>query len=193
VKTAIFDIETTSLDAVGAGFLLCVVIQDFHTGEQYTHRLDDYKKIQLGKEKPLVRDVLAALSSYDLLVGHNINRFDLHFLKTRAMRLGLDWSLYPLTYDTLPAFKRVGYRTVMNAFGKPSAGLDMVIDALDGVQAKTKIYPATWWQSVWGDKQVRKMAMNAIVEHCQSDVKMNAEIYPALLRADMRASVKRVL
>ena len=192
MKTAIFDIETTALDAVGAGFLLCMVAQDAHTGEQKILRLDDFR-CQVGKEKPLVKAVMELLSSYDLLVGHNIIRFDINFIKTRALRLDLPWSLYPLVYDTLPAFRRCGYLTVQNGFGKPSAGLAMVVDALNGFQEKTAIYPASWWSSVWGDSGARKQAMNHIVDHCCADVRMTSDIYPELLHADNRAYIKRLL
>lgn len=190
MKTTTFDIETTALDAVGAGILLCVVFQDYDTQEQTVFRVDEYR-CKLGKEIPVLKDVIAHLEKYQMVVGHNVIKFDLNFLFTRCVRLGLDFKPNPFVYDTLKAFRRTGLLTVQNAFGKPSAGLDMIVDALDGVQEKTKIYPASWWESVWDSKGARKQAMNFIVEHCQADVKMNASIYPQLLAMDGKATIKR--
>ena len=190
MKTATMDIETTSLDAVGAGILLCVVFEDYETKEQKIFRVDEYR-CKLGKETPLLKDVIEWMNKYQMLVGHNIQKFDINFLMTRCVRLSLDFTPNPFVYDTLKAFRRTGLLTVQNAFGKPSAGLDMVVDALDGVQMKSKIYPASWWESVWDSKGARKQAMNCIVEHCQADVKMNASIYPQLLAMDGKAVIKR--
>jgi DNA polymerase elongation subunit (family B) len=175
---------------VGAGILLCVVFQDYESEEQTIFRVDNYR-CKLGKEIPLLKDVIGHLDKYQMVVGHNVQRFDLNFLMTRCVRLGLSFSPNPFVYDTLKAFRRTGLLTVQNAFGKPSAGLDMVVDALDGVQMKSKIYPASWWESVWDSKGSRKQAMNCIVEHCQADVGMNAGIYPQLLAMDGKAIIKR--
>ena len=190
LKTATFDIETTSLDAVGAGVLLCVVFQDYESREQTIFRVDNYR-CKLGKEVPVLKDVINHMEKYQMMVGHNAQRFDMNFLMTRCVRLGISFTPNPFIYDTLKAFRRTGLLTVQNAFGKPSAGLDMVVDALDGVQMKSKIYPASWWESVWDYKGSRKQAMNSIVEHCQADVEMNASIYPQLLAMDGKATIKR--
>jgi hypothetical protein len=103
------------------------------------------------------------------------------------------WAHMPFVYDTMTAFRRTKYLTVPNGFGKPSAGLDMVIDLFGEAQEKTKIYPVEWWESVWANKAKRTDVLDKITNHCQADVRMNAQIYPLLLAADVRANIRRAL
>ena len=199
MKTAIFDIETTDLAAVGAGMLVCVCIKPDDAEiksfriDQYRFKPDDNFGFLEREETALLNAVVGELKQYDLLVGHNIDKFDLPFLRSRAYRLNAPCELYPFTYDTCKAFRRVGLRTVLNGFGRPSAGLAHVADFFGIPQEKTGIYPVQHWQTIWGSSKERSEAMNNLIEHCEKDVRMNALVYPALLQQDMRASIKRLL
>lgn len=175
--------------AVGSGFMLCAVVKPFK-GQPKTFRLDQTKD-DFAKEYNLLGQVLEELSRYDLLIGHNIDGFDLDFLRSRAVRLDVPFYLHPYTYDTYKAFKRTRLRTVLNGFGKPSAGLDMVIDFFGMKQEKTKIYPGEWWQAVWGNKKERKQEMDKITKHCKADVRMNEIAYQKLLQIDFGGRLKR--
>lgn len=190
MKSAVLDIETTALEAVGAGFVLCVVVKPLGRMPK-VFRLDDIKGCKLGHEAALLRAVFAELGHYDMLIGHYIEKFDWRFLKSRAMREDVPMILPPLVYDTFKAWKRVGALTTRNAFGKPTAALDHIIDFLDIKQDKTRIYPANWWRAVWGDSEKRTLAMNQIVKHCVADVAMTEKAYEAILPQDARASIRR--
>jgi DNA polymerase elongation subunit (family B) len=198
MNSAVFDIETTSLEGVGGGILLCVCVRPLRTGRTRTFRIDAYNydpDPDYGfferQEKDLLATVLDELAKYDMLIGHNIDRFDMGFLKTRAVILGQPWLLHPFTYDTMKAFRRTGYRTIMNHFGKPSAGMAMVADFLGLEQTKTSIYPAEWWSSVWGNEKKRRETMAHIVDHCVRDVRTNAEMYERLMPVDDKALIRR--
>jgi uncharacterized protein YprB with RNaseH-like and TPR domain len=199
MRTAIFDIETTDLAAVGAGILICACIQP-EDAEIKSFRIDNYKfktDSRFGflerEETALLNDVVEELKKYPLLVGHNIDKFDIPFLRSRAYRLNYPCDLYPFTYDTLKAFRRIGLRTVMNGFGKPSAGLAHVVDFFGIPQEKTGIFPVEHWRTIWGNEKERVAAMNTLVDHCIRDVRMNSLVYTALLQQDMRVSIKRLL
>jgi uncharacterized protein YprB with RNaseH-like and TPR domain len=193
LHTATFDIETTSLEAVGAGILIAAVIKPVGKKE-IVFRTDHYKD-PLGKEEALLTAVLHHLAQYDLLVGHNIDKFDLPWLRSRAVQLGVEGgeSFAPFTYDTCKAFRRVGYLTVRNAIGKPTASLAHAVDFFRLPQYKTAIYPNEWWETVWGDRVQRRAAIDKVVDHCVRDVRNNAMIYPLLLRVDRRAKIGRLL
>lgn len=154
-----------------------------------TFRIDQYK-CKPAMEKPLLEAVLKELAKYDLLIGQNLDAFDLPYLMSRAIRLGVAWTLKPFTYDTKKAFRRLRLRTRDNGYGQPTAALDMIADFLDINQMKTKIYPAAWWKSVW---EQNRETMNEIVSHCEADVKMTAEIYQELLPMDNKAVIRRLL
>ena len=198
MKAAVFDIETSALEGIGAGILICACVRPLATGRTRTFRIDAYKYEQSPEfgffdrqEKDLLSAVLEELAKYDLLIGHNIVNFDIGFLRTRAYRYSVPFQLNPFVYDTMPAFKRVKLRTVLNAVGKPTASLAMIADLLGLDQEKTAIYPAEHWQTIWGNDAQRLEALNYIVDHCVKDVRMNAQAYEILLPLDWKAKIGR--
>jgi len=139
----------------------------------------------------LVAAVIAELSKYDLWIGHNIIKFDYPWLKSRAQFFGLHELPRPFQYDTMKAFQRLGYRTVLNGFGKPTAALAHAVDFYGFEQEKTGLYPRQHWDVVWGDDKQRAEAMGKLVHHCESDVRMTERLYHALLPVDYGAIIKR--
>ena len=190
MRTCVVDIETSSLDAIGAGVLLCAVVKPYGKREK-VFRGDDYK-VRWGQEKPLLEALRAELVQYDLWIGHNIINFDYPWLRSRVKFFDLPELPRPFLYDTMKGFRRLGYKTVLNGFGKPSAGLAHVTDFFGFEQEKTGIYPRAHWEVVWGkDDQVRKNRMDELVRHCVADVSMTQRIYDALLPVDYAATIKR--
>jgi len=199
MRSAIFDIECTDLAAVGAGIILCVCVRPFTTQRTRTWRLDSYEyepDDEHGffdrQEKDMLQEVFQELDGYDLLIGHNIRNFDIPYLRSRAYQYALPWWTRPLVFDTLTGFRNSGFLTRPNGFGKTSASMDMVADFLGLDQLKTKIYPSQHWRNIWGNKLQRIEAMNLLVDHCQRDVRMNAEMYPILLQNDPKVAIRRM-
>lgn len=191
MREVVFDIETTDFGAVGGGMLVVVVFQS--EGKQEVLRMDQFHD-PLGHEVQLVSAVIHKLMSYELVVGHNIANFDLPWLRSRAIHLGIEGlpMLAPLYYDTLTAFKRLKLKTVPNRIGKPSAGLGHVIDFHRQPQVKTAIYPAEHWEAVLGkNKAARTAALDTQEDHCRRDVQGTAAVYPLLLQHDLKAIIKR--
>jgi uncharacterized protein YprB with RNaseH-like and TPR domain len=200
LKSACFDIETTALEGIGAGMLICACVRPLSTQRTRTFRLDAYKYEPdplFGafdrQEKDLLTALVDELKTYDLLIGHNIENFDLGFLRTRAYRHNVPFPLNPITYDTMKAFRRVRMRTVLNAIGKPTASLAMIADFLGVKQEKTSIFPVEHWKTIWGNEVERMDAMNSIIDHCQKDVRMNTQVYELLLPYDEKVSIRRWL
>jgi DNA polymerase elongation subunit (family B) len=187
----VFDIETTALEAVGAGMVLVAVVKPVGDARCRVFRIDRSGD-EFGHEKNLLIKLFAELERYNLVIGHNIEGYDFPFLKTRARVLGVPFTYRPLCYDTLKGFKRTGFRTVLNKIGKPSAGLDMVVDGYGHTQRKTKIYPAAWWASVWGSPSDRSVAMTEMIDHCVKDVEMNEAIFWDVMQDDTNPVIKRI-
>jgi uncharacterized protein YprB with RNaseH-like and TPR domain len=200
MRSAVFDIETTALEGIGAGMLICACVRPLATQRTRTFRLDTYSyepSHEFGvfdrQEKDLLNALVDELKTYDLLIGHNIEGFDLGFLRTRAYRHNVPFPLNPFTYDTMKAFRRVRMRTVLNQIGKPTASLAMIADFLGVKQEKTAIYPVEHWKTLWGNDLERITALNDIVDHCTKDVRMNTQVYELLLPYDEKASIRRWL
>jgi hypothetical protein len=191
VNTAILDIETTDLGAVGAGTILCAVVKPL--GKKPIVFRVDALGCKLGHEDKFLRVLLRELAKYQILVGHNIEKFDWCYIKSRCAILDVPFALRPFGYDTMKAFRRSGLRTRINGFGKPSAGMDMIVDFFGLPQEKTKIYPRSWWDAVWGKKDgTRTEAMDDIVSHCIEDVKMNEMIFEKLLIWDTNGALRKL-
>ncbi len=188
---AVLDLETTSLSAVGEGFILCGVIKPLR-GKPLTFRYDELG-CRPGREKKLVKSLVEELARYDLWIGHNIDNFDYNFLRSRANQLDTPFTVHPLLYDTMKAFRRVGFLTVRNPItGKPRANLDHIVDFFNIPQMKTKVgYPNAHWRIVWGDKKTRGESMDTLVEHCVYDTVMTEEVYWKLIKVDPVWGIRR--
>lgn len=189
-SACVFDIETTALEAVGAGMVLVAVVKPLGDPRCRVFRIDRTGD-ELGREVNLLKKLFAELEQYELLIGHNSDRFDFPFLKTRAELLGVPFTHRPLMYDTMKGFNRTGFRTVLNKVGKPTAALDMVIDMFGGRQLKTKIYPRHHWEGIWGSPSDRSVAMNDLIDHCVKDVEMTEEIFWKIFNADPGVIIRR--
>lgn len=193
MKACVLDIETSDLAAVGAGFMLLACVKPVGKPVK-TFRYDTFKSKPAHEDK-LLWELLKELSNYDMVIGHNVDRFDLPYIKSRSIVLGVPYALSPLTYDTLKAFRRCGFLTRPNAFGKPSASLFMVADAFDLLTDenwKTGIPPRQHWKAVWQEGGERKEAISRIAEHCERDVKLNERVFEALWRIDLTATLRRL-
>ena len=197
---AVCDIETSDLAAVGAGIVLCVCVRPLETGRTRTWRLDQYefdKSDEFGlverEEAKLLEDVNNELNRHYFVMGHNVIKFDMPYLRSRAFQRAVPWTAQPVLYDTLRAFRRTGYLTRPNGYGKPSGGLDFVADFGKVKQDKTRILPNEWWDTIWGNKRKRIEAMDKIVDHCKRDVRINANVLPFLWEADKKPLFTRSL
>ena len=198
MRSAVIDIETTALEGVGAGVILCACIRATTTGRVSTHRIEyrnEWNPSEEGflqtEETNLLLSLINDMTNYDLLIGHNIDRFDLPYIRSRAQARQVPFFQNPFVYDTMRAFGRTKLRTVLNGYGQPSKSMAMIADFLGLDQLKTNIYPRQWWQSIWGNAEEREAAMQEIIDHCKRDVRTNHEIYDLLLQYDMKASIKR--
>lgn len=189
-----FDIETSALQAVGSGFVLCAVVKPVD-GKAKTFRYDAYND-EPGMEVTMLKELYQFLGQHSVWIGHNIERFDFNYLKTRAMILGLEFPYRPFLYDTMKAYRRAGFLSRPNGLGKPSAGLGVVGDIL-GVttkeNAKTSIgQEREHWKAIWNKGTERADAMNHIVDHCQRDVKLNEAVFEKLWPNDFNVNLRRV-
>jgi uncharacterized protein YprB with RNaseH-like and TPR domain len=192
------DIETTDLAGVGAGILLCACVRATATGKITTLRIeyrDEWNPSEEGflqtEETLLIKQIIEELSKYDLWIGHNLDGFDIPYLRSRAQARNVPFFLEPFTYDTMKAFGRVKLRTVLNRIGKPTKSMAMIADFLGLDQLKTAVYPREWWLTIWGSASQRESAMQEIIDHCKRDVRQNHEIYDVLLPMDKKGIIKR--
>lgn len=166
ISTLILDIETTDLEA-DRGVVLCGCYESStRPGKVMTLRNDEVNKTAWdagvrGHDKELVKQLNKLVRDHDVIVAHNGNRFDIPFLRTRALRWGLEPLKEPKMVDPLLiAWRKFKLRS--NRLGAISAHL--------GIEdRKTPLDMAVWMDAILNGT---KKSMNLIVEHCVADVKV---------------------
>ena len=119
----------------------------------------------------LRRDMLAALlekiRSADMLVGQNIEWFDLPIINAECMRLGLEPIRSALVQDTKRLFRSKGFKK----------GQDNLCELFDTEEKKMSLN----WQQ-WGDAYDEN-GWQTIRDRCESDVRANKQLRLKLLAA----------
>lgn len=157
VRVGVIDIETNSLNA-GFGVLLCVVGKTYAPNERRIFRADEFEPWQRG-ERANDRDLLCAVLDWmedlDIVIAHNGLRFDLPFLRTRAVVHGLPPVNFQKIIDPVQLARQ--------HFRFPSNSLNSISHVIGTQAEKTPLRPETWARATLnGDKA----AMDEIVEHC---------------------------
>ena len=189
MKACVLDIETATLDVVapGAAFY-CAVFKPIGNDKPIVHRRD------MGGERAALRATLETLAGFDLVIGHNVQRFDLpmlfSFMRVNNLSLRGEYP-NPLVYDTLTAFKRIGYCTKYGEFGRIK-GLGFCIDFFwPGEQEKTSLFPHWHAMAMYAKGEAGKRSMSDVVSHCIADVHMNEKLYLRMLPDDQNVIIKR--
>lgn len=190
MKAAILDIETATLAAVGSGpgaGFLCSCFKPLDSDKIILWRHD------LCTHRGAIRQTIETLATFDLIIGHNMQKFDLPMLFSFAGLEGIKEPFpNPLVYDTLTAFRRIGYCTSMTEKGYRRASLGFAIDYFwPDENGKTAIYPR-WHSMAQYDKgKAGNKAMSDVVAHNIADVMMNEKLYLRILPDDRKALIRR--
>ena len=176
MRIAAVDLETTDLSAM-MGTLLCasfqpIIPREFGAPEPYTIHMTYGKKAlkSANPDKELAAQVRDEIERYDLIVTWNGKMFDVPFLNARLLKHG-ERNVRPRFHSDLMYY--AGYSS--NRIG--SKKLVNVQKFLDLKEAKTDIDWDVWKLAQRGDD----VALAQVIEHCEADVKVLAEVYWKLL------------
>ena len=171
MKTAIFDLETSNLEA-NSGIILCACVLAYGKKQVKTFRADNYKNWNKHKSdnSPLVRELVEYLSTFDVLVAHNGQRFDKSWLNASCIKYGFSPTLRKIKFVDPVLLSRRHFRLGRNS-------LASLIDYLEIQEKKTPILFKHWIQA---SHDSNKKSMDVIVEHCIQDVKSLAMVYDKL-------------
>jgi uncharacterized protein YprB with RNaseH-like and TPR domain len=152
------DIETSNLKA-NFGISLCWCGTN-NEGNQYEDciTIDDINK---GiEDKRAVETFIETISKHDRICGHYSKRFDIPFMRTRALIHNIKFpergSLYHT--DTYDMAKR--------NLCLHSNRQDCIAEAILGKTVKTRIDVKAWRQALTGNEK----AMREVLDHCRKDV-----------------------
>jgi uncharacterized protein YprB with RNaseH-like and TPR domain len=161
-RIGFFDIETSNLVA-DFGIMLSYSIKDSASDKIYSSVLTptDIKKAEFGSEdKRLIRDCLKDLVQFDRIVTYYGSRFDVPFLRARALSTGLDFPNYGSQKHTDLYF------IIRGRVALSSKRLENACRVLLGTTNKTRIDSKYWRAGVRGDQK----SLAYILDHNKKDV-----------------------
>jgi hypothetical protein len=120
-----------------------------------------------GSDKDLVKQFVSIINSADEVVGHNGDRFDLKWFRTRCLYHGI---------KSLPEFKSIDtLKIARNKFKFNSNRLDYIAKFL-GLGSKIKTDFNLWVQVMAGDTK----ALKYMTTYCEMDVVILEKVYKKL-------------
>lgn len=148
-----------------------MIIKDWHIicacwkwqGDRKVHNAST-----LEGERELLVKLREALINADLVVGHNLDSFDIKKINARLIYHELPPIPKLNTFDTLKAIRKVAKIS--------SNRLDYLAKYL-GLDGKTKTPSNLWPMATDGDEK----AIRAMVKYCANDVRVLEDVYHALL------------
>lgn len=185
-KIGFFDIEATHLEA-NVGRVLCAVVKTLGDAPPVNsvkvfHALErKYKLPNNFDDSRLVADIRDYLEGFDVIVGHNSKMFDTKFINARNLRAGQRTKKPQYQVDTFWSWK---------SKARAWSSLRAIQQFLSTPTEKTSIAWGAWMNALGWDKNLRREAMDEIVEHCILDVNALEEVYIALVNADVIRSLR---
>jgi uncharacterized protein YprB with RNaseH-like and TPR domain len=168
LKKCFFDIETTGLQG-NWDFMLTYSIKP-EGEDEVIYGTITKKEIDEGTfDKRIVKECIDALMKFDRVYTYYGTKFDIPFLRTRALELGLDFPIYgSLSHKDVYYIARYKMKLHSNR-------LETVCDLL-GIKGKTHQNPATWRLAKGGNKK----ALEEILEHNKADTIILEMVYNKL-------------
>ena len=135
---------------------------------------------EIDVDKRLMTDLAKELSKYKIIVTYFGTRYDLPFVRTKAMRYGLDILEYGGTYHWDMFY------TVKSKMNLSRKSLDNACDYL-GIKGKTEIDKEAWRSAKYGNKA----GLAEVLNHNEGDVVILEKLHEKLqpFRKWIRTSV----
>lgn len=161
-RVGFLDIESSNLDAdFGQMLSWCIKPSDSKVIEHgLINKKDIFKSPAGHADQRIVRDLIKTLPTYDKVVTWYGARFDLPFIRTRAMTNRIEFPTYgSLVHKDL-------WFTCRGKFKLSSNRLENACRVLLGATQKTKIDPKNWHGALRGDAK----SLAYILDHNKKDV-----------------------
>jgi len=163
-KIGFADIETSNLTATfGIIYTYCIKELDGDLIKRAINLADLHKGVF---DKDLIAQFISDTSKFTHLIWHygTDRRFDVPFLRTRAVKWGLPFPEYKCMYvaDTYPILK--------NKFKLHSNRLETACDFFDIPAKKHKLNSEIWLNMITGNKKLMQKSIDYILVHNIEDV-----------------------
>ena len=158
-RVGYFDIETSHLKA-DFGLMLCYSIKVAGKDEILSRSVTN-REIRTCMDEKVVRKCVEDLSQFDRIVTYYGKGFDVKFVRTRAVSLGIEFPTFgSMIHDDV-------YFMIRNRFLLSRNRMENACRNLVGATEKTHMDPRRWIQALQGDAK----AIAWIQDHCNRDVR----------------------
>lgn len=164
-RIAFFDIETTNLDA-NWGFMLSWCLKYYKDPKIVSDVIVKKEIDKYDFDKRITQSLLDALQDVDILVTYYGKRFDVPYVRTRALYFDLGFPVYTDMYhwDIYDKIKR-RFKFSRNSLA--------IATEFFGIKGKTPIPPEAWMKARHGDAK----SLGYVLEHNRADVDILERLY----------------
>jgi uncharacterized protein YprB with RNaseH-like and TPR domain len=157
-RIGFLDIEASNLTA-DWGVCLCYFIKPLGSDEMLS-RTVTAKELKTVLDQEVIRQAIKDISQFDRIITFYGARFDIPFLRSRALKNNLEFPVFgSIKHNDCYFMARARLRLSSNR-------LENVCRFLYGETNKDHILPSYWIKALQGDKE----SLGYITEHCKKDV-----------------------
>jgi uncharacterized protein YprB with RNaseH-like and TPR domain len=168
-RIGFLDLECSNLHA-SFGIILCFSLKTKGEDKIY-RRVVTASDLRTCLDEKVVRQCIKNMGNFDRIVTFYGTKFDIPFLRTRAISLGVPFPEYgTMLHKDVYYIARAKLRLHSNR-------LDSVCNTLFGSTEKTRIEPDKWIKALMGDAK----SLVYIQDHCDKDVTELEKVYNALI------------
>lgn len=162
-KIGFLDIETSNLSPA-FGIVLCWCIKDGNSNDLYYDYLEKEDVFSKHEDKRLVQTCINTIKKFDRIVGHYSSRFDIPYLRTRAVMHDNKNALgFPKQGTLIHTDTWIMAKT---KFKFHSNRQNIIAETLHNTTIKTRIDHRAWRQALQGNHR----AIMEALDHCEKDV-----------------------
>lgn len=164
-KIGYLDIESSNLNA-SFGYIISYCIKE--EGGKILSRAITKSEVQSKtRDKEVVKSLIEDMKKFTRVVTYYGARFDIPFIRTRAVKWGLEFPLYKQVLHTDV------YYMMKHRFKLHSNRLEAACEFFDIPAKGHKLKPTIWQDAMYGDKA----AINYILTHNKEDVVCLEELH----------------
>lgn len=167
-KIGYFDIETDGLQA-NFNYVLTYAIKTRDKDEYYTGCISKQDILSYQLDKRILKKMIDDLLRYDVIITYYGTRFDIPFIRTRALSFGLEFPVFGLVKH-----KDV-YYMVRNKLKLHKNTLESACGIL-GIRGKNHVKGNFWMRAKHGDEK----ALAYVMDHNIKDVQITERLHKRL-------------
>ena len=119
-------------------------------------------------DKTLLENFIKVMNQSDIMVAHNGDKFDIKWIRARAIKHGLSMLPFYVQVDTLKIAKKNFYFN--------SNRLDYLCKFL-GFEGKKSTTPGLWDKVIRGSNKESLEGLNEMIDYCEEDVRQLEKLY----------------